>query len=136
MPVYEYECSNCQHSLEEFQSMSDKPLVKCPACKKHKLVRCIGVPMMVRDSAPKTLGSLADRNAAKMSPDEKKKIAEQQRTRRDEVLYEQLPKGMQRLEKPVGHKDPWYKKNQTVPTKKLGQMTDKQKTKYIKTGTT
>jgi len=42
MPTYDYECSACGHTFEEFQSMSAKPLKKCPACGKNKLVRLIG----------------------------------------------------------------------------------------------
>lgn len=42
MPTYEYECEACGHKFEEFQSMSDKPLKKCPSCKKQKLQRLIG----------------------------------------------------------------------------------------------
>ncbi len=42
MPTYEYECEACGHGFEEFQSMSDKPLRKCPKCKKQKLQRLIG----------------------------------------------------------------------------------------------
>ncbi len=42
MPTYEYICDACGHELEEFQSMSAKPLKKCPDCGKSKLVRQIG----------------------------------------------------------------------------------------------
>ena len=42
MPTYDYECSECGHELEEFQMMSEKPLKKCPACKKNELKRLIG----------------------------------------------------------------------------------------------
>lgn len=42
MPTYEYECEACNHTFEEFQSMSDQPLKTCPACKKRKLIRLIG----------------------------------------------------------------------------------------------
>jgi putative FmdB family regulatory protein len=41
MPTYEYECQKCGHRLEEFQSMTAKPLVRCPKCK-GKLKRLIG----------------------------------------------------------------------------------------------
>lgn len=34
MPTYEYECKSCGHRFEETQSMLDKPLSKCPKCKK------------------------------------------------------------------------------------------------------
>jgi putative FmdB family regulatory protein len=42
MPTYEYECSNCGHALEALQTMTEPKLVKCPKCKKNKLVRLIG----------------------------------------------------------------------------------------------
>ncbi|MCD8350761.1 MAG: zinc ribbon domain-containing protein [Planctomycetaceae bacterium] len=42
MPTYEYECEACGHAFEEFQSMSAKPLKKCPECSKNKLIRLIG----------------------------------------------------------------------------------------------
>lgn len=43
MPTYEYECSACGHRLEEFQSMTAKPLKKCPECGKSALSRLIGL---------------------------------------------------------------------------------------------
>jgi putative FmdB family regulatory protein len=42
MPTYEYQCDACEHNFDEFQSMSDKPLKKCPKCKKAKLRRVFG----------------------------------------------------------------------------------------------
>jgi putative FmdB family regulatory protein len=42
MPTYDYECDACGHKFEEFQSFSEAPLKKCPACKKSKLRRLIG----------------------------------------------------------------------------------------------
>jgi len=42
MPTYDYRCKNCGHEFEEFQSMSDPELRKCPECKKLKLERLIG----------------------------------------------------------------------------------------------
>jgi putative FmdB family regulatory protein len=42
MPTYEYECDACEHKFEELQSMTDKPLKKCPKCKKPKLRRLFG----------------------------------------------------------------------------------------------
>lgn len=43
MPTYDYECSSCGHRFEEFQSMSAKPLKKCPECGKSALERLIGL---------------------------------------------------------------------------------------------
>ena len=42
MPTYEYHCDACDHHFDEFQSMSEKPLKKCPECKKSKLRRIFG----------------------------------------------------------------------------------------------
>ena len=42
MPTYLYKCSACGESVEYFQSMSEGPKRKCPACGKLKLVRQIG----------------------------------------------------------------------------------------------
>lgn len=43
MPTYDYVCTACGHEMEEFQSMKDEPLRKCPACGKNKLQRQIGL---------------------------------------------------------------------------------------------
>lgn len=42
MPTYEYHCDACDHNFDEFQAMSDKPLKKCPQCRKSKLRRVFG----------------------------------------------------------------------------------------------
>ncbi len=42
MPTYEYKCENCEHQFEHFQTMTSKPLRKCPECGKNKLNRLIG----------------------------------------------------------------------------------------------
>lgn len=42
MPTYDYQCEACGHTFEEFQSITAKPLKKCPACGKSKLQRLIG----------------------------------------------------------------------------------------------
>lgn len=42
MPTYDYVCAVCEHAFEEFQSISAKPLKKCPECGKPKLKRLIG----------------------------------------------------------------------------------------------
>ncbi len=45
MPIYEYECKLCGHTLEAVQKMSDQPLTECPHCQKpglQKLVSAAG----------------------------------------------------------------------------------------------
>jgi len=41
MPTYEYECSSCGHRFEQFQSITAKPVEKCPECGKS-VKRLIG----------------------------------------------------------------------------------------------
>ncbi len=33
MPTYEYECKKCKRTFDVFQSITAKPLQKCPKCK-------------------------------------------------------------------------------------------------------
>ncbi len=42
MPTYDYRCGACKKEFEQFQSMKDKPLRKCPLCGKNALERLIG----------------------------------------------------------------------------------------------
>ena len=37
MPIYEYQCVECDHIEEVIQKVSDDPLVDCPACSKPSL---------------------------------------------------------------------------------------------------
>lgn len=42
MPTYDYACQKCGHEFDEFQSITAKPLRKCPECGKLGLKRLIG----------------------------------------------------------------------------------------------
>ncbi len=42
MPTYDYECRECGHKFEKFQSITAKPIRKCPVCGKMKVKRLIG----------------------------------------------------------------------------------------------
>jgi putative FmdB family regulatory protein len=42
MPTYEYHCDACDYNFDEFQSIKDDPLKKCPKCGKLKLRRVFG----------------------------------------------------------------------------------------------
>ena len=37
MPIYEYACEACGHTLEKLQKMSDAPLTICPQCGEPRL---------------------------------------------------------------------------------------------------
>lgn len=47
MPTYDYECKNCGHQFEYFQSMAEDPLTTCPDCQTDSLRRLIGGGMGV-----------------------------------------------------------------------------------------
>ena len=42
MPTYDYQCGECGHQWEEFQSITARPKRKCPDCGKLKAKRLIG----------------------------------------------------------------------------------------------
>ena len=42
MPTYDYICKNCNHEWELFQSITAKPIRKCPGCGRLKAQRQIG----------------------------------------------------------------------------------------------
>ena len=37
MPIYEYQCENCNHALEIIQKINDPPPLDCPGCELPKL---------------------------------------------------------------------------------------------------
>lgn len=43
MPTYEYVCENCGYKFEQLQSITAKPLCKCPKCGRRELKRLIGI---------------------------------------------------------------------------------------------
>ena len=44
MPIYEYACKKCDHTLDALQKMSDEPLLDCPECGEPQLKRLISAP--------------------------------------------------------------------------------------------
>jgi putative FmdB family regulatory protein len=41
MPIYEYQCTECEHKLESLQKISAAPLTDCPACDKPALKKLV-----------------------------------------------------------------------------------------------
>lgn len=44
MPIYEYACTNCDHSLDALQKIGDDPLRECPECGEPALKRLLSAP--------------------------------------------------------------------------------------------
>ncbi len=77
MPYYLYECGDCEAHFEISCPMSEiqKLKPKCPECGKKKNVYRDFSGTIV--SIPKTLGSLAEKNARGMSEDHKSHLNKQ-----------------------------------------------------------
>ena len=44
MPIYEYACTSCGHTLDALQKMSDAALTDCPECGEARLKRLLSAP--------------------------------------------------------------------------------------------
>lgn len=41
MPIYEYQCTGCDHHFDLIQKMSDLPIKTCPKCAEDKAIRLV-----------------------------------------------------------------------------------------------
>lgn len=41
MPIYEYQCTSCQHEFDEIQKMSDPVITLCPECSQETVIRLV-----------------------------------------------------------------------------------------------
>ena len=41
MPIYEYQCSGCNHQFDVIQKMNDEPIKACPKCAEDKAIRLV-----------------------------------------------------------------------------------------------
>lgn len=41
MPIYEYQCSACDHAFEMIQKFSDDPLTQCPDCNANTVIKLV-----------------------------------------------------------------------------------------------
>lgn len=44
MPIYQYRCRECGHEVEEYQSIHDEALTRCPSCEAEAYGRVPTVP--------------------------------------------------------------------------------------------
>ena len=121
MPTYVFICEDCEFELEVEQSIT-KPTPnkkKCPNCKKNKLNRVLFAPHVYNKPGDDkiSLGLLSDRNADRLSQDQKEAIDKKNGVKR---------------EKKGDKKNFWETSNSNL--KDISQMTPAQKKKYIDTG--
>ena len=84
MPIYVFECENCDNQLEVKRSITEKipNRRKCPSCKELGLRRVIFAPHVYNKPGDGeiSVGLLADRNTERMSSEEKKLVNNQHKT--------------------------------------------------------
>ena len=67
MPLYDYQCEQCQYDTEVEHRMFDDGVRQCPHCGQMSLRKVtINPPTAFVRGEPTTIGGLADQNARKM----------------------------------------------------------------------
>ena len=41
MPIYEYQCTHCQHQFDVIQKMNEDPIKLCPQCSQQSVVKLV-----------------------------------------------------------------------------------------------
>lgn len=103
--LYDYVCDECSKEVcDVFQSINDKPKVKCPECGKHALRRIIsgGSAVFIKGS-----------NSIRKKP---RDTGETQKVRKKE------------------RKKQWYDNSGSATPSEISEMTKKQKQNYIMRG--
>ena len=108
--IYEYECQDCQYRFETEQSAKEKPLKKCPKCKKKSLERLLFAPLVSIRGNINTIGQLAEANTKKLGRYEKDKVI------------------------PPMTQEEKNQKDSKEHAKKLNKLSPERKQKYIHTG--
>ncbi len=80
MPIYEYQCENCDHKLECIQKIDDDPLLTCPKCNTDSLRKLVsassfrlkGTGWYATDFKDKPKKSPAGKETASVKKDETK----------------------------------------------------------------
>lgn len=135
---YDYLCTNqqCQLGFEIEQRVSEEPLKKCPACNQASLERVILSPPMIMDLAPKTVGSLCEKQTRELGKygleEKRRQFAEKDRLAREQArkdIEQKLPKGAKLA--PLQEGRPWYGR---APDNIIKTTDPKRLTKYVMEG--
>jgi len=117
MPIYDYECRNCEAKVSDvFQKVTDPELTTCPKCfSESGLFRVVTGGLHSFMAGSNTIGSVADRST---------------RINKNQINEVEAKK---REANPTPEK-PWYHKQGDKSMKDINKMTNKQKAKYIMEG--
>ncbi len=104
MPAYTFHCGKCSTLFEVLMSIAKyTPKQTCPNCKSKKVSREYQSDAVTGFVGPKTLGSIAEKNADKLSADQKEHLFRKHNEYRFQPKPE-LPAGMKR----VNRENPTY----------------------------
>lgn len=131
MPTYDYQCDGCESIFEVKHGYHDEPELECPDCGSSSFTKLLNTPTIIYTPGDHecTVGTLAERNANRMSDDAKRHLLDKQKTKKKEG---KLPPGMKRVEPPK--EKPWHI-DDAKKIKKLSKISDPKKLeRYIQTG--
>lgn len=46
MPIFDYHCTSCHHTIEILHKLSETPSLACPACGQNKLEKKLSAPQI------------------------------------------------------------------------------------------
>ena len=112
MPIYHYKCSNCPEDFETFHSIKEPLRKVCPSCKNQSLsVVLDSAPVIINKGEIKTVGQLAEANAKSMGKEQLQMKMEQ------DGITQQIKN-----------------KEKTKEMRKIANLSQENKIKYIETG--
>jgi len=135
MPTYDFQCLKCGKVHEVYRSFKDKLPQKVsdlddPCCHGNcKVFQLINVPdfsVKASSSEVSTIGQLAERNSKKIGTEQMDKKMEEYKTKKQKTL--KLKEGMSLSPSPKRDK------GKADLLKKINNMTESQKQRYIKDG--
>lgn len=72
MPIYEYECTNCNHHFDLMRKISDEPLKQCPECKEDTVIKLISAAGFQLKGTGWYATDFKNKNSAPVEPSAKK----------------------------------------------------------------
>jgi hypothetical protein len=130
MPAYSMSCEECEHEFEINCFISDYDGVmkglSCPSCDSKSVVRNYGRDLVTSTVAAQTLGSLAEKNASKMSDEAMARLNYKNHEYLFKDLDKPLPEGMKRIRKaPID--DKYYPPTPTLKLNNRRRLNERQR---------
>ena len=141
MPCYQYHCSLCDSSFEDFRKVASKTYKHpqtCPSCGKRKgFSQVLGLPIGIHGGEPTCVGQVAERNMKGVSQERHEQLLN---AGRDDTWTGVVPEGATVMPTKPKAPIPWWRNGQVAGLKKMEKPLDLSKikdvTKYIETGET